>query len=505
MLLPADLRQKLTPAFVSCLPGETRREVLGLLEERRSLGVRRSLIEWCRFCGYEPAAHHRLLISELEKVARGETTRLAIFMPPGSAKSTYASILFPPWLLASSDWNILAASHTTELAEKWGRRIRNLISEHSHTLGILLASDSQAAGRWSLESGAEYYSAGVGTGIVGFRAKLGLIDDPIRSRQDADSELIRDRIWDWYINDFKTRLVPHAAEILIQTRWHEDDLAGRALNHEGWRVISLPALGEPNDPLRRQIGEPLWDDDDYGYGEQLRELSTNTPARTWSALYQQRPTPETGYFFKEEWLRPYITPPDRKTLATYGGSDFAVTADGGDYTVHVVIGIDAADRPWLLDLWRGQTASDVWVESWCDLVKKWKPYGWAFEQGQIKSGVGPFLEKRARERKTWTAIETFPTRGDKAVRAQSIRGRVALMGLQVPIHEPWHTDFRAELLSFPAGKHDDQVDALGLVGQLLDQMTVGRILREEIKIPPARDSYRPAAEERNVSDSILLL
>jgi predicted phage terminase large subunit-like protein len=159
----------------------------------------------------------------------------------------------------------------------------------------------------------------------------------------------------------------------------------------------------------------------------------------------------------------------------------------------------------LLDLWRGQTASDQWVEVWCDLVKKWKPLGWAFEQGQIKSGVGPFLEKRARERKTWTAIETFPTRGDKAVRAQSIRGRMALMGLQVPSHEPWYADLRAELLSFPAGKHDDQVDALGLVGQLLDQMAGGRILKEELKIPPARDSYRPAAEERDVSDSILLL
>jgi hypothetical protein len=103
MLLPADLRQKLTPASVSCLPTEIRREVLSLLEQRRSFAVRRSLIEWCRFCGFEPAAHHRLLIAELEKVARGETPRLAVFMPPGSAKSTYASVLFPPWLLGRVD------------------------------------------------------------------------------------------------------------------------------------------------------------------------------------------------------------------------------------------------------------------------------------------------------------------------------------------------------------------------------------------------------------------
>jgi hypothetical protein len=258
--------------------------------------------------------------------------------PVLNAKSTYASVLFIPWLLASSSWNILAASHTTELAEKWGRRIRNLISEPSSTLGISLAADSQAAGRWSLANGAEYYAAGVGTGIAGFRAKLGLIDDPIRSRQDADSELIRDRIWDWYINDFKTRLVPHAAEILIQTRWSEDDLAGRALNHEEWRVISLPALAEPGDPLGRALGEPLWCDDDYGYGGQLVELSTKTPARTWSAMYQQRPAPEEGDYFQADWLRPYDKLPALPTLKIYGASDYAVTADGGDYTVHIVVG-----------------------------------------------------------------------------------------------------------------------------------------------------------------------
>jgi predicted phage terminase large subunit-like protein len=169
-----------------------------------------------------------------------------------------------------------------------------------------------------------------------------------------------------------------------------------------------------------------------------------------------------------------------------------VTANGGDYTVHVVIGIDPEDRLWLLDLWRGQTASDLWVESWCDLVKRWKPLGWGFEQGQIKSGVGPFLEKRARERKTWTAMETFPTRGDKAVRAQSIRGRMAMVGLHVPNQERWYPDLRAELLSFPAGKHDDQVDALGLVGQLLDKMGSGRKLKpEDLKFDINNDSYRP--------------
>jgi predicted phage terminase large subunit-like protein len=443
--------------------------------------IRSSFTEWCRFRGFEPAKHHQLIIKELEAVANGTCSKLALFLPPGSAKSTYGSILFPPWYMQKAKGNVLAASHTTELAEKWGRKVRNSVSEHSVELGIRLSDDSQAAGRWALDSGLEYYSAGVGTGIAGFRAKLGLIDDPIRSRQDADSELIRDRIWDWYINDFRTRLVPGAAEILIQTRWHEDDLAGRALQHGDWRVISLPAIAEENDQLGRKPGQALWSDDEYGYGQQIEEIRKTTPARTWSALYQQRPAPEDGDYFKADWFKPYEKAPDLKTLRVYGGSDYAVTADGGDYTVHAVVGIDPEGRMYLLDLWRRQASSDVWIEAFCDLVKEWKPLAWAEENGQIKSGVGPFIERRQRERQAYVFREQFPTRGDKAVRAQSIRGRMALEGLYVPIHAPWYPELRSELLSFPAGKHDDQVDALGLVGQLLDQMVKGQPLAKPEK------------------------
>jgi hypothetical protein len=198
-----------------------------LLKRRR---VRRSLIEWSRYCGYEPALHHRLLIDRLERVARGEIKRLAVFMPPGSAKSTYGSILFPPYVMANApNRAILAASHTTELAEKWGRRVRNLIAGHSATLGLRLSDDSYAAGRWELDNGGEYYAAGVGTAIIGFRAHGALIDDPIRSREDADSQHVRDKIWDWYKSDLLTRLAPGGWVILIQTRWHEE--SGRASRH----------------------------------------------------------------------------------------------------------------------------------------------------------------------------------------------------------------------------------------------------------------------------------
>ncbi len=455
--------------------------------ERLHRRITGSLTAWCEYNGFHPAAHHRLLIAALEGVARRETPKLAIFMPPGSAKSKYASVLFPSWLLANVAWNILAASHTTGLADRWGRQVRNLVAEHGEVLRIRLADDSQAVDRWALTSGVEYAAAGVGTGIAGFRAGLGLIDDPIRSRQDADSELIRDRIWDWYINDFRTRLVPGAAQILIQTRWHEDDLAGRALQQGDWKVISLPAIAEADDPLGREPGEALWDDDDYGYGEQLRELQRSTPARTWSALYQQRPAPDEGAFFKVDWLRAYDKRPALHTLTVYGASDYAVTADGGDYTVHVVIGLDPDDRMYLLDLWRGQTQGDVWIEALCDLVLQWKPQAWAEETGQIKAALGPFIEERLRKRKAWVGREQFPTRGDKAIRAQSIRGRMALNGLYVPTNALWFPDFRSELLSFPAGKHDDQVDALGLIGQLLDAMYTKQKTGQTQPVRGARD------------------
>src|SRR6185312_5236593 len=175
-----------------------------------------------------------------------------------------------------------------------------------------------------------------------------------------------------------------------------------------------------------------------------------------------------------EWLKPYTKAPDKETLAVYGASDYAVTSDGGDYTCHVVIGVDPEDRIYLLDLWRAQASSERWIAEWCRLVKDWKPLDWAEETGQISAGLGPFIEQEASRRAAYVNREQFPTRGDKAVRAQSIRGRMSIDGLYVPTHAAWYADFRAELLSFPAGRHDDQVDALGLVGQLLDRMVAGR-------------------------------
>lgn len=472
-----------------------------ILAKRRL--IRRDLAAWSTEAlaplGLKPAAHHKLLIQELEAVARGEIKRLMVLMPPGSAKSTYASDLFPAWFLAQGpNRRIIGASNTGDLAGSFSRRVRGRIREHGALLGYGLAREAEEL--WSTTNGGEYRAAGVGATITGLRADLGLIDDPVKGRQEADSEVTQQRVWDWYWGDFYTRLKPGAAQVLIMTRWSEGDLGGRLEEAEGdkWRIVRLPAIAEADDMLGRQPGEFLWSDDAYGFGNKLRDdfvsLTNAGRTRDWSALYQQRPSPETGDYFRKEWLRPTPSMPERSTMRVYGASDYAVTQDGGDYTVHVVVGVDPDRRLWLLDLWRGQSSSDKWVDALCDLVKQWKPIGWAEETGQIKSGVGPFLEQRMRQRQAFVARTQFPTRGDKAIRAQSIRGRMALDGLYIPQAAPWRADLEAEMMGFPAGKHDDQVDALGLLGQLLDKMAVGE--RGKPTAPP-RDTWDRAFSRRD--------
>jgi predicted phage terminase large subunit-like protein len=332
-----------------------------------------------------------------------------------------------------------------------------------------LAEDSQAKGKWHTSDGGIYYALGIGGSVLGRGGDVVLIDDPFGSMQDAQSELERKNVWDWYTGTAYNRLMPGGAVVVINHRMHEDDLCGRLLAQQAaggdtWEVVELPAVNDD--------GEALWPE---AYPiEALNRIRLNSQARFWSALYQQRPAPEEGDYFKADWLKPYDKAPARATLRVYGASDYAVTADGGDFTVHAVVGLDPEGRMYLLDIWRKQAASDEWVEAFCDLVKEWKPIGWAEEQGQIRAGIGPYLDRRQRERQAYCAREAFPTRGDKSVRAQSFRGRMAMEGLYVPINASWYPAFRGELLSFPAGKHDDQVDALGLVGQLLDTMLAGQ-------------------------------
>lgn len=438
------------------------------------------------------AEHHEIILNATQRCIERHRGRTMLFLPPGSAKSTYATVVAPTWAMGRTPgFKVIAASYGTDLARKFGRRMRSIVKQqqYANLFQTGLSAESAAAHEWALENGSEFMGGGILAGITGNRADFIAIDDPIKGRQEADSEAVRKSTIDAYEEDILTRLKPSGSLMITQTRWHEGDLAGSILpegwagesgmiecrDGETWEVICIPAKAErADDPLGRLPGEYIWPE---WFGEDHWRPFERLP-RTWSALFQQRPAPDTGDYFKREWITTVDHIPDRSNLVIYGGSDYAVTADGGDYTVHAVMGVDHEGKLYLLDLWRAQASSDTWVDAFCALVRKWKPIGWAEETGQIKSGVGPFLTKRMIETGSYTVREQFPTRGDKAIRAQSIRGRMAMAGLHIQRDAPWLADFVTELMSFPVGVHDDQVDAIGLVGQLMDRMGMGETPKE---------------------------
>lgn len=403
---------------------------------------------------------------------RGEITRLMIFVPPRHGKSELASRRFPAWYVGRNpEKQIIAASYGQDLATDFGRTVRNVIAsqEFRVTFGAVeLAPDSTAANRWHTSHGGSYVAAGVGSAITGRGADLLVIDDPVKNREDADSEVIRNHTWDWYRSTAYTRLMPGGAIVLIQTRWHDDDLAGRLLGNEGgdtWTVIDLPAVTDQGNALW-----PEWYD-----LEALTSIQNNIGPREWSALYQQQPVPDRGDFFQSDWIRYYTgDTPDVRYLNIYGASDYAVTDKGGDYTVHGVMGIDPDANIYLLDWWREQASSSVWVDAVLDMMVKWEPLYWAEETGQIISSIGPFLTLRMNEKNIVCQRRQYSSARDKATRARSIQARMSMGKVMLPRSAPWTTALAQELLRFPTGRHDDQVDVLSLFGRILDDVRPGR-------------------------------
>jgi predicted phage terminase large subunit-like protein len=437
--------------------------------ERESLrrAAPASLISFTEFtfARYEAASIHRQIAQQLERVERGEIDRLMLLVPPRHSKSELASRRFPAWYMGKHpERHFISASASATLAEDFGRDVRNLIAgpEYAQMFDTRLAEDSQARGRWTTSEGGSYFACGVGGDLMGRGAHVVLIDDPFGSMRDARSEQQRKEVHSWYTGTVYNRLEKNGAIVLINHRMHQDDLSGRLLAQQAaggdkWEVVELKAVSPD--------GVALWPE--KFDANALARIKANITAHDWSALYLQAPAADEGLYFKEEWLRKVAD--DLPTAMNhYGASDLAVSADKGDYTVHVVIGVDHKNRMWLVDLWRKQASSGVWAEAYCSLVKRWKPNFWAHERTSIISAAGPFLEQLSRERQAWTNVEMFPTRGDKGARCQSIRGRMELSGLYVKANAPWLTDLVPELLAFPHGRHDDQVDALGLAGQLLD-------------------------------------
>lgn len=369
--------------------------------------------------------------------------------------------------------SVLGVSNTTDLAERFSRRVRNIVGQSGFSNvfpGDGLSEDSAAAGNWETLKGGEFFAAGMGSAIVGRRADLGLIDDPIKTRQEADSDRVRQTQWDWYINDFLTRLKPGARQILIQTRWHEDDLGGRILERERdkWRVIKLPMLAVPNDPLGRAVGERLWPE--WFTDEMIATAKLDT--RSWNALYQQEPVPDEGDYFKKDNFSTYDIYP--AGLHVYGASDFAVTEGAGDFTEHGIFGVDQTGNVYVLDWWRGQTQSDVWIETMCDLIRQWKPLVWFGEAGPIRRAIEPFLQRRMVERSAHCRLEWLASIADKEIRARAIQALASVKTIAMPKVADWKADVEKQLLQFPSGKYDDAVDVFSLLGRGLEHVKPAR-------------------------------
>jgi len=435
---------------------------------------------------YQRAAHHELIAEKLEAVERGEIDRLMIFMPPRHGKSELASKRFPAWCLGRNPKRqIIAASYNSDLASDFGRNVRNIAAEPEFTQvfpGVSLAPDSQAANRFNTNAKGTYVAAGVGTAVTGRGADIALIDDPFKDREEADSERRRELVWDWYRSTLFTRLMPGGAIVLIQTRWHEDDLAGRLLEQEPdqWEVLELPALH----PERGALW-PEWYDEDT-----LERIKETIGPREWSALYQQQPQPEEGTFFQRDWFKAWEKLPK---VRYYGTSDYAVTDGGGDYTVLTIWGIGSDGDIYRVEQWKKQSASDEWIEAQLDLVAKYKPLAFFGEGGVIQKAVEPMLKRRMRERKTYCRLEWLPSVSDKPTRARSFQA----MAATGRVHFEQGADL-SEFLVFPAGKHDDEVDTASLIGRAIDQAHPAIVAEPESN--ETKDAWDRAFEDEEDGD-----
>jgi predicted phage terminase large subunit-like protein len=275
---------------------------------------------------------------------------------------------------------------------------------------------------------------------------------------------------------------------MILTRWHEDDLAGRILptNWDGesgriegrdgrvWHVLCLPAIADrPDDPLGRAIGDVLWPE--WFSKNHFAPFMSNR--RTWSSLYQQKPSPDDGDYFKSAWFASYNVLPHG--LNYYGASDYAVTDGGGDYTEHGIFGVDFNGNVYVVDWWSGQTTSDIWIESQCDLIIKYEPLMWFGESGVIRRSIEPFMMSRMSARRAYCTIEWMASISDKPTRARNIQALASMGKVYFPETASWKDRVITQLLKFPAGKYDDAVDVVSLIGRGLQHIRAPNLYDED--------------------------
>ncbi|WP_404974793.1 terminase large subunit domain-containing protein [[Kitasatospora] papulosa] len=350
--------------------------------------------------GKEMQAKHLDLIDRVFRdIARGIPRKVLITMPPRHGKSRRAARWAPLWYLSRHpDHRVMIASYSADLADDHGRWIRDAINGYGNQVGLYLHAGSKAANRFDLADkdgnrlDGGLVTAGVGGGLTGKGAHLAVVDDPIKDDADAQSPTMRKRLWDWWTSVLLTRIEPGGSVIVIQTRWHEDDLAGRILAGEDasdWTILDLPAIADsPDDPLGREIGSPLWP---RRYGlKALAKIRRSVGERVWWSLFQQKPRPMSGGVWKQEWIDDH-----RLTAAILRSIDLdriviAVDPAGGDSSVNDEVGITAAgsayvealgahhahpemrDEFYVLDDKSASLGADEWGIVACQLAIDWQ-------------------------------------------------------------------------------------------------------------------------------------
>lgn len=438
---------------------------------------RKSLVAYAvaQWPGYRAAPHHRLIADALQRVCSGECKRLMINMPPRHGKSMEASEFFPAFYLGHHpDHQIIHAAYSQELVDGFGRKVRNQLRDELYAAifpGTVLSEDSQAANKFGTLAGGSYYAVGLGGSATGRGAHLLLIDDPVKDREDADSERMRTLAKDWYTSVAYTRLMPGGAVVVIQTRWHEDDLSGwllREHEHEKWEVLNLPAWDDNDNPT-----QALWPE---AYPiERLKQIRATLPPRDWEALYMQRPRAGTGAEFKRGWLNHYTSVHRAGMFVMMLVDPASGKRENNDHTSIWIVGLGEDENYYVLDIVRDRLNLTERAEAVFRLHRKWKPgqvryerYGMMADIEHIKSE----MNKRS-YRFSITEVGGATAKPDRIRRLVPLfqRGAVWLpqeltyTTLEGKTIDLVHHFIEEEFLAFPVGRHDDMLDALARIAE----------------------------------------
>lgn len=454
---------------------------------------------------------HKVITHKLEKfsdqVEAEQSPRLMILMPPRHGKSTLASETFPAWHLGRFPHHeLIASSYNVSLPIGFSRRVRELIKDPRYAKifpETKLHPESQANEAWLTTQGGGYIAAGVGGGITGKGAHVGIVDDPIKDAKEADSLTIRDDLWDWYGSVFYSRLSPGGGVLWIQTWWNEDDGAGRIQlkmqedpDFDQFQIIKFPAIAEEDEYLDadyniyrategdvpstaylvRKKGDPLHADR-YTL-PMLKRIEKTLTRRHWSALYQQNPVPDEGLYFQREQFLPVMELPGNKVRPrgyVYQAWDFAITdSTRTDFTVGATVDQDFEDNLETLDIVRGKwTDGDTIVEKMLDSYEKWRPDYLGVEDGTIWKTMSATFAKAADKRGLHPNLKILKTLGrDKGVRATPLQVAMQRGRMRFPKNAPWYEALEREFLRFLAGgNHDDIVDAVAWCAIMASQQT----------------------------------